>query len=209
LKQRLHFFSPQSLTFAPGKKTDETDDRWERDLETDLQRFRDEYGVEALVSLMEHDEYSELQIPEFFQKAEERGLDVLHLPIPDYGVPSDPEEDKYRPLIEDVAGRLEEGQTVVVHCRGGLGRSGLVATSVLVALGHPSGEAIRILRMAREGALETLTRRIASAGSRWSFKPWVARAKKIRPRTVTFRSFILVCLPPVPYKPERSSDQSG
>ena len=143
------------LTFAPGKKTDETDGRWERDLETDLQRLREEYGVETLVSLMEHDEYSNLQIPEFFQKAEEMGMDVLHLPIPDYGVPSDPEEDKYKPLIEDVSGRLEEGQTVVVHCRGGLGRSGLVAASVLVALGHPSGEAIRIVRTARAGALET------------------------------------------------------
>jgi len=154
-QQALELPGRLGLTFAPGKKTHETDGRWERDLETDLQRLRDEYGVEALVSLMEHDEYSDLQIPEFFQKAEERGIDVLHLPIPDYGVPADPEEDKYRPLIEDVAGRLEEGQTVVVHCRGGLGRSGLVAASVLVALGHPSGEAIRIVRMAREGALET------------------------------------------------------
>ncbi len=154
-QQALELPGRLGLTFAPGKKTDETDGRWERDLETDLQRLRDEYGVEALVSLMEHNEYSDLQIPEFFQKAEERGMDVLHLPIPDYGVPSDPEEDKYRPLVEDVAGRLEEGHTVVVHCRGGLGRSGLVAASVLVALGHPSGEAIRIVRMAREGALET------------------------------------------------------
>ena len=141
-QQALELPGRLGLTFAPGKKTDETDGRWERDLETDLQRLREEYGVEALVSLMEHDEYSDLQIPEFFQKAEERGMDVLHLPIPDYGVPSDPEEDKYRPLIEDVAGRLEEGQTVV-------------AASVLVALGHPSGEAIRIVRRAREGALET------------------------------------------------------
>ena len=70
---------------------------------------------------------------------------------------------------------------MVVHCRGGLGRSGLVAASVLVALGHPSGEAIRIVRVAREGALETPDQRIASAGSRWSFKPGAARAKKIRP----------------------------
>jgi hypothetical protein len=31
----------------------------------------------------------------------------------------------------------------------------LVAASVLVALGHLSGEAIRIVRMARESALET------------------------------------------------------
>jgi protein-tyrosine phosphatase len=154
-QEALELSGRLGLTFAPGKKTDETDGLWERDLETDLRRLSEEYGVEALVSLMERDEYSDLQISEFFRKAKEMDMDVLHLPIPDYGVPSAPEEENYRPLIEDVTGRLEEGQTVVIHCRGGLGRSGLVAASVLVALGHPSGEAIRIVRGAREGALET------------------------------------------------------
>jgi protein-tyrosine phosphatase len=143
------------LTLAPGKKTSETAGRWERDLETDLQRLREEYDTEVLVSLLERDEYSDLGIDELFQKAEEMGIEVLHLPIPNYGVPMDPEERNYRPMIEDVAERLEEGQTVVVHCRGGLGRSGMVAASVLVALGHPAEEAVRIVREAREGAVET------------------------------------------------------
>ena len=62
-QQALELPGRLGLTFAPGKKTDETDGRWERDLETDLQRLRDEYGVEALVSLMEHNEYSDLQDP--------------------------------------------------------------------------------------------------------------------------------------------------
>ena len=143
------------LTLAPGKKTDEKDTRWERDLETDLKRLREEYGVGVLVSLMEHDEYSDLEIPELFREAKEQGMEVFYLPIPDYGVPNAPEDDDYRPFIEDVAKRIEEGETVVVHCRGGLGRSGLVAASVLVALGHSAEGAIRTVREAREGALET------------------------------------------------------
>ncbi|MBV9454068.1 MAG: cyclin-dependent kinase inhibitor 3 family protein [Rubrobacter sp.] len=198
------------LTFAPGKKTDETGGRWERDLETDLQRLRQEYGVEALVSLRERAEYSDLRIPKFFQKAEEMDMDALHLPIPDYGVPSAPEEDKYRPLIEDLAGQLEEGQTVVVHCRGGLGQRGLVAASVLVSLGHPSGEAIRIVREAREGALETPDQEDRVRWFEMELQPGVVRTKKIRSRAVrTFRSFILVCLSPMPHEPECSSDQGG
>jgi len=143
------------LTLAPGKKTDEKDVQWERDLETDLKRLKEEYGVGVLVSLMERDEYSDLQIPELFQKAEEQGMEVLYLPIPDYGVPNAPEDDNYRPFIEDIASRIEEGETVIVHCRGGLGRSGMVAASVLVALGHSAEDALGTVRGAREGAVET------------------------------------------------------
>jgi ADP-ribosyl-[dinitrogen reductase] hydrolase len=82
-------------------------------------------------------------------------MEVLHLPIPDSGVPpEDPETDEYGDLIGDIARRLKRGQTVVVHCRGGLGRSGMVA-SVLVALGHPAVKALEIVRRSREGAVET------------------------------------------------------
>ena len=143
------------LTLAPGKKTDEKDTLWERDLETDLKRLREEYGVGVLVSLMEHDEYSDLEIPELFQEAEDQGMEVFYLPIPDYGVPNAPEDDDYKPFIKDIAKRIEEGEIVVVHCRGGLGRSGLVASSVLVALGHSAEGAIKTVRGAREGAVET------------------------------------------------------
>lgn len=143
------------MTFAPGKKSEGADGVWDRDLAADLERLAEEYQVEVLVSLMERIEYSYLEVPNLLQKSEERGMEVLHLPIPDGGAPVDPEADRYVPLVEDVAERLEEGQTVVVHCRGGQGRSGMFAASVLVALGHPAVKALEIVRETREGAVET------------------------------------------------------
>ncbi len=143
------------MTLAPGKKSEGADGVWERDLATDLARLAEEYRVEVLVSLMERIEYSYLKVPDLLQKAEERGLEVVHLPIPDGGAPVDPEADRYGPLVEDVAERLKKGQTVVVHCRGGQGRSGMLAASVLVALGHPAVKALEIVRDTREGAVET------------------------------------------------------
>ncbi len=157
---QVDFLPPEALdlsgrlgmTLAPGKKTEAT---WERDLDLDLQRLREEYDTEVLVSLMEHSEYSDLQIPELFQKAEEQGIEVLHFPIPDGSVPlEDTEANDYQNLIEDIIERLKEGQTVVAHCRGGQGRSGLVAASVLVALGYPAVKALEVVREAREGAVE-------------------------------------------------------
>ncbi len=46
---------------------------------------------------------------------------------------------------------------MIVHCRGGQGRTGTLAACVLVALGHSSDEAIRIVRRARGGAVEDHT----------------------------------------------------
>ncbi len=143
------------MTFAPGKKSDGADGVWDRDLTTDLERLTEEYRVEVLVSLMEHVEYSYLEVPDLLQKAEEWGMEVIHLPIPDGSAPADPEADRYVPLVEDVAERLEKGQTVVVQCRGGQGRSGMFAASVLVALGHPAVKALEIVRGTRKGAVET------------------------------------------------------
>lgn len=57
-------------------------------------------------------------------------------------------------MIESILDDVRAGRTVVIHCRGGLGRSGLVAASCLVALGQQPKEAIRRVRSARPGAVE-------------------------------------------------------
>ena len=145
------------LTLAPGKEADGADGRWDRDLDADLGRLVDEYGAEVLVSLLEKSEYGELGIPDLEGRAREKGVEVLRFPIPDGGVPREEEAGAhdYAAFVQKVVERLEGGRTVVVHCRGGQGRSGLVAASVLVALGSPAVEALTVVREAREGAVET------------------------------------------------------
>ena len=51
--------------------------------------------------------------------------------------------------------RLLRGQSLVVHCRGGLGRTGLIAARLLIELGESPPEAPRRVRAARPGAVET------------------------------------------------------
>ena len=137
------------LTIAPGKR----DGRWNRDLTADLRRLRDHYHVDLLVSLLEPHEYKALGIATLASAAEEAGIDVMQLPIQDVSVPTSVAA--CGPTVAAMVTALEAGQTVVVHCRGGLGRSGLVAACCLVACGAEPDAAIARVREARPGAVET------------------------------------------------------
>lgn len=136
------------MTFAPGMK----DFAWERDAAKDLRRLREEYGADALVSLMEDFEYGKYEMggmKKFFESAEAAGLAVRHFPILDVDVPRPEQDEEYAAYIGDIITDLEAGKTVVAHCRGGIGRTGTVAASVLVGLGHDPDEAMSIVREAR------------------------------------------------------------
>jgi protein-tyrosine phosphatase len=61
-------------------------------------------------------------------------------PIPDFGVPDDVEA--FYSLARDVLELLRNGQNNLVHCAGGIGRTGMFAGCVLNILGQPL-EALR------------------------------------------------------------------
>lgn len=141
------------LTFAPGKKDRGATALWDRDLEADLARLRQGFGADALVCLLEDRELERMAIAELVPRATAAGLEPLRLPIPDSSVPTS--DEAFAALVEGILGRLREGRTVVVHCRGGLGRTGMTAAACLVALGAPAREAIARVRQVRPWALET------------------------------------------------------
>lgn len=144
------------MTFAPGMKTIGLRGRWERDLTSDLRVLRDEYETDVLVSVMEEHEYGGYGIPELFEHDRMEGIEIIRFAIEDMNVPKEAEAEKYEALIEEIVGYLKAGQNVVVHCRGGLGRTGTVAACVLVALGdHSADEAIDAVRSARKGTVQT------------------------------------------------------
>lgn len=144
------------LTFAPGKKQKgaQTGD-WDRDLVADLSALRKQYRTDVLVSLIEDHEFINLQIPTLRDEAPKFGIEVIWFPIRDQSVPASI-ADLYA-VVQSIAATLREGKTVVIHCMGGLGRTGLVAASVLIAMTTITPEdAISTVRRARPGAVENL-----------------------------------------------------
>lgn len=74
-------------------------------------------------------------------------------PIEDFGIP--PAGADWESLSKAAADIFENGGTVLIHCRGGLGRSGMVALRLMIEAGEDPDEAFARLRAARPGAVET------------------------------------------------------
>jgi protein-tyrosine phosphatase len=77
-------------------------------------------------------------------------VEVHHFPIADFSVPDDE-----RALVASVmvtAEHLRGGGKVLIHCGAGIGRTGLYATGVLLALGLPVNVAKDFVRKAGSGA---------------------------------------------------------
>jgi len=80
------------------------------------------------------------------------GLEVLHLPIPDFDVPRKEELEK---VLELTLSHAKAGRNIVIHCHAGIGRTGLlVAHLAKRVLGLPGAEAIRWARKYIPGAVE-------------------------------------------------------
>ena len=71
---------------------------------------------------------------------------VLPFEIREGGVPAD--RDAFWGLANDVANRLRAGEAVLIHCAGGVGRTAMLAVSVLLALGTPVTQAESIVSQA-------------------------------------------------------------
>jgi protein-tyrosine phosphatase len=144
------------MTFAPGMWAGSVRGRWERDLAADMRALEEGHETEVLVSLMEDHEYRGYRIPELLERDSIGNIEILRFAIEDMDVPQEAESEKFEAFVGDVVQRLDQGQNVVVHCRGGLGRTGTLAAFVLVALGrHTADEAIAAVRDTRKGTVQT------------------------------------------------------
>jgi len=108
-------------------------------------------GIEVVVSLLENEEASQLELLDEPRAAEENAVRFISFPIPDLGIPASKREAVA--LIASIAAALEEGKNVAVHCRQGVGRSGLIAAGVLMISGMSPDQAIQVVSSARGTAV--------------------------------------------------------
>ena len=143
------------LTLCPGKQQSwGLTGAWARDLGLDLDAMA-EWNAAVVVTLMEADELERLKVPGLSDAVRDRHMEWLHLPIQDRDVPDAAFAEAWLEAGESLRARLRDGFNVLVHCMGGLGRAGTIASRLLVELGWKPDDAIREVRRVRPGAIET------------------------------------------------------
>jgi ADP-ribosylglycohydrolase/protein-tyrosine phosphatase len=151
------------LSLCPGKKdVGWSGSIWCRDLDIDSQVIKD-WGASVWLNLMEECDIKEVELTAdmFRNKTAELGIDYIHFPIVDQEIPtSDTEQlwvEQIRPVLIN---KLANGEKIFIHCRGGLGRTGIIAARLLFDSGSnvpPTAEdLISVVRQARSpNAIET------------------------------------------------------
>jgi len=119
--------------------------RSEDRLEETVLAWKDE-GVDIVVSLVEQQEIPGL-IEGERALCEELGLEFLWFPIRDKTVP--PSIDAIAAFALQLANEVAAGRSVAIHCRAGIGRSTVLAASVLIQLKVEGEAALDMIAEAR------------------------------------------------------------
>lgn len=143
------------LTICPGKKgPSAADHHWERDIDKDMDAVA-KWSPNAVVTILEDFELDLLDVRLLGDSVRSRDMGWFHLEIVDGEPPDQRFESEWPRVMPQLWDLLATGYNVVIHCRGGLGRTGTVAALMLREAGEPAEEAIQTVRSVRPGAIET------------------------------------------------------
>lgn len=121
-------------------------------LDADLARIAG-FAPALVVSTTEEAERATLGAAALPDRLGALGIGWVPFPVADFGTP--PEGADWPAIATRAHAVLEAGGRVLVHCRGGLGRSGMAVLRLLVERGEDPDAALARLRAVRPGAVET------------------------------------------------------
>ena len=143
------------ITFAPGKQQSDALSGWhQRDLAADLDLIAG-WNASAVVTLVETHELDALGITRLGQEVRLRHMEWHHWPIRDFDVPDVEFEAAWPDRSSRLRSLLARGNRVLIHCKGGLGRAGMISARLLAEQGLEPAAALEAVRRVRPGAVET------------------------------------------------------
>ena len=102
---------------------------------------------------------------DFGRDVQARASRWVHLPVEDFGTPSAEIRERWKAASASARQALSGGGRVLIHCRGGCGRSGMAVLRLMVECGENPGAALARLRNLRPCAVET------DEQMQWASKP--------------------------------------
>lgn len=114
-------------------------------LDTAAQYFAD-LGITHVVSHLEKDEERELGLAQEGVLLMEQGIELISYPVKDMHLP---EQLDYATFIDSLYKLLQDGCNVAIHCRAGIGRTGMTSSCLLIRNGCTSQNAIDKVKASR------------------------------------------------------------
>ena len=121
-------------------------------------------GVRCFVDLTE-----EHELEPYAHLAEAAGARHVRRPIRDVDIPT---VDEMRETLTEIRAALAAGETVYVHCWGGVGRTGTVVGCLLVENGYSAADALAHLQSLRRGCLREHRPSPETAAQRHFVEAW-------------------------------------
>ena len=110
-------------------------------------------GAAALITLMPAQELTQNNADNIGAICNELGLQWFQLPIEDDCAPEQPFEQAFAAHKAAILALLQNGQAVAIHCKGGSGRTGLMAAILMTQLGYSKADATAQVQSLRPKAL--------------------------------------------------------
>lgn len=97
--------------------------------------------------MLTDEEVGELGLNDESAECAATGITFVNVPIPDRSVP--PDTNAFLRSVEQLATQVREGRHLAVHCRASIGRSSVLAASILIRLGWDAKTAFDAIEAAR------------------------------------------------------------
>lgn len=111
-------------------------------------------GTNMLLTLMFDKDMANNHITSLPQLCEENNIAWLQLPIVDDGVPNEIFDRLWLKYIEAILAVINNQGTITIHCKGGFGRTGLVAGLILLCHGLTAEQAMKKVKNVRPNSLK-------------------------------------------------------
>ena len=108
-----------------------------------------------IVSLTEKKEMEDLGARDFIPLIEKEKIPWLHFPIKDFGIVDQQQEILWEPISKNIHKKINDGARILVHCRAGCGRTGMIVLRIMIEFGEDPDQALERLRRIRPCAVET------------------------------------------------------
>lgn len=131
------------LTPCPGTR--------ETNLEQAIENLK-AAGATAIVTLMPDAEMIENGVGDLPPQTKARGMAWYHLPVEDEGAPTEAFAAAWQQAGPAIHSHLDNHEAVAIHCKGGAGRTGIVAAQILMERGLSMPQTVAQVKAVRPTA---------------------------------------------------------